>query len=67
MYVMGKYDKISTAKGTLEEKNVLLKQFIANELAEANRLKKVEIRALLLHKNTSYDVEAFIKQLDDQA
>jgi len=61
--IMGKYDKISTSRGTVDEKNVLLKQCISNELAEANRLKRLEIM-----KDDDYmTLELLKEELKDQA
>lgn len=40
---------------------------VANELAESNRLKKIQIRVLLIDKNAPYDVVPYMKELEDKA
>ena len=61
---MGKYD-IATGLGTARD---LLLEVIANELAEANRLKRLEIRVQLTQTDLVMDLrKGFLNELEDQA
>ena len=40
---MGKYDKFTKVEGEYKSKELFLKLKIANELAEGNRLKRIEL------------------------
>ena len=60
---MGKYDNCAKTNGPNEAKSLYLKMCIANELAEANRLKRLEIEL----NHTGVWKEEYIERLEDKA
>ncbi len=50
MTIMGKYDEFSINYKKLDETKILFLSFIANELAESNRLKRYELKQKLHDK-----------------
>lgn len=68
--MMGKYD--DKYSGNMDEPtdvfNSLMLRDIANELAEANRLKKLEIRVILHDSDVGLELrKQFLGELEDQA
>jgi len=69
---MGKYFRKVEGSVSFEEIDIIVKYYIANELAEANRLKRIQIShqyfALKLdHDGLDYSKEDLDKILEDQA
>ena len=63
---MGKYFRKVEGSVSLEEIDIIVKYYIANELAEANRLKRIKMkRQDKININNNY--VAYVGSLEDQA